>query len=52
MEWVVKATPRPLYLREQEVVTVVQETGWAPGPLWTGAEYLAPTGIRPSAVQA
>jgi len=20
--------------------------GWAPGPVWTGAENLAPTGIR------
>jgi hypothetical protein len=19
---------------------------WAPGPVWTGAEYIAPTGIR------
>ena len=25
---------------------IVYETGWAPGPLWTGAENLAPTGIR------
>ena len=24
----------------------VQETGWAPGPVWTGAENLTPTGIR------
>jgi len=22
------------------------EVGWAPGPVWTGAENLAPTGIR------
>ena len=27
-------------------VPVVQEAGWAPGPIWTGAENLAPTGIR------
>ena len=27
-------------------VTIVQEAGWAPGPVWTGAENLAPTGIR------
>ena len=26
--------------------TIVQETGWAPAPFWTGAENLAPTGIR------
>jgi hypothetical protein len=25
---------------------IVQEAGWAPGPVWTGAENLAPTGIR------
>ena len=24
----------------------VQEVGWAPRPVWTGAENLAPTGIR------
>jgi len=27
---------------------MVQEAGWAPGPVWTGAENLAPTGIRSS----
>jgi hypothetical protein len=25
---------------------IVQEAGWAPGPVWTGVENLAPTGIR------
>jgi hypothetical protein len=25
---------------------IVQEAGWAPGPVWTMAENLAPTGIR------
>jgi hypothetical protein len=25
---------------------IVQEAGWAPGPVWTGAENLTPTGIR------
>jgi len=25
---------------------IVQEAGWAPGPVWTGAENLASTGIR------
>jgi hypothetical protein len=24
----------------------IQEAGWAPGPVWTGAENLANTGIR------
>ena len=27
-------------------VPIVQEAGWAPGPVWTGAENLYPTGIR------
>ena len=44
MGWVVKATPRPLYLRERDPVPTVQEDGWAPGPVWTGAENVACTG--------
>ena len=40
------ATPRPLYFRERDPVPIVQEAGWAPGPVWTGAENLAPIGIR------
>ena len=27
-------------------VPIVQEAGWAPWPVWTGAENLTPTGIR------
>ena len=27
-------------------VPIVQEAGWAPGPVWTGAENLSSTGIR------
>jgi len=30
----------------KDPVPIVQETGWAPGPFWIGAENLAPTGIR------
>jgi hypothetical protein len=30
----------------KEPVPIIQEYGWAPGPVWTGAENLAPTGIR------
>jgi hypothetical protein len=29
-----------------DAVPIVQEAGWAPGPVWMGAENLAPTGIR------
>ena len=30
----------------KDPVPVVQEAGLAPGPVWTGAKTLAPTGIR------
>ena len=30
----------------KDPVPIVQEAGWAPGPVWTGAENLAYTGIR------
>jgi len=30
----------------KDSIPLVQEAGWAPGPVWTGAENLAPTGIR------
>jgi len=45
-EWGVSVTPRPLFTPEKDPVPIVQEAGWAPGPVWTGAEDLTPTGIR------
>ena len=30
----------------KDQVPTVQEAGWTPGPVWTGAENLASTGIR------
>jgi hypothetical protein len=42
----VSVTPRPLSTPGKDPVPIVQEAGWAPGPIWTGAENLAPTGIR------
>jgi hypothetical protein len=36
---------------EKDPVTVVQEAGWAPGPVWTGAEDLAPPGFDLRTVQ-
>jgi len=45
-EWGVSVTPRPLFTLGKDRVPIVQEAGWAPGPVWTGAENLAPTGIR------
>jgi hypothetical protein len=32
--------------REKYKVPIAQEAGWAPGPVSTGAENIAPTGIR------
>ena len=44
--WGVSVTARPLFTPGEDPVPIVQEAGWAPGPVWTGAENLAPTGIR------
>jgi hypothetical protein len=30
----------------KDPVPIVQEAGWAPGPVWTGAKNLDPIGIR------
>ena len=38
--------PGRCLLPGKDPIPIVQEAGWAPGPLWTGAENLAPTGIR------
>jgi hypothetical protein len=43
---VVNATFHPLYSREINPLLSVREAGSAPGPVWTGAENLASTGIR------
>jgi hypothetical protein len=43
---VVSSTPRPQFTPVKVPVPILQEAGWAPGPFWTGAENLAPTGIR------
>jgi len=37
---------RPLFTPRKDPVPIVQEAGWAPGPVWTGAENLDSTGIR------
>jgi hypothetical protein len=41
----VNATPWPLYARERELIHILLEAGWAPGPIWTVAENLVPSGI-------
>jgi len=45
-DWGVSVTPRPHLTHGKDPVPIVQEAGWASGPVWTGAENLAPTGIR------
>jgi hypothetical protein len=45
----VSVTPRPLSTPGKDPV---QETGWAAGSTWMGAENLAPTGIRSPQCQA
>jgi hypothetical protein len=32
--WVVSSTPRPHFTHEKDPVPIVQEAGWAPGPVW------------------
>jgi len=34
--WVVSSTPRPRFTSGKDPVPVLQEAGWAPGPIWTG----------------
>ena len=46
--WGVSVTPRPLFTPGKTPYPLysLKEAGWAPGPVWTGAENLVPTGIR------
>ena len=41
----VSVMTRQLFTPGKHLVPHVQEAGWAPGPVWTGVESLAPTGI-------
>ena len=36
--WVVNSTPRPHFTPGKDPVPIVQEAGWAPGPVWTGGK--------------
>ena len=42
----VNAMPRPLYPRKRDSAPLVEDAGWAPGPVSTGGENLAATGTR------
>jgi hypothetical protein len=45
-EWGVSVSSRPLFNPGKDPVPIVQDSGWVSGPVWTGAENLASTGIR------
>ena len=49
--WVVSSTLRQHFTPGKDPVPIVQGAGWAPGPVWTVAENLVPTGIRSRTVQ-
>jgi hypothetical protein len=38
--------------QEGEPVPILQEAGWAAGPVWTGAENFSPTEIRTTDIPA
>jgi len=43
---------RPLFTPVKDPIPIVQEAGWAPGLVWTGAENLTPPpGFDPQTVQ-
>jgi len=48
--WVVSSTPRPHFTPGKDPVPIVQEAGWAAGPVWTGGNLVS-TGIRSRTVQ-
>lgn len=45
MGWVVNVTPQSLYLQEEDLISILQEAGWAPEMVWMCAENFAPTRI-------
>ena len=48
----VSVTPRPIFTPGKDPVPIVEDAGWVPGPVWTGAENIAPTpGFDPRTVQ-
>ena len=42
MVLVINTTTWPLFTPGKDPVIIVQEAGWVAGPVWTGAENLAP----------
>ena len=50
-EWGASVTLRLLFTPGKDPIPIVQEAEWVPGPVWTGAENLAPPGFDPLIVQ-
>jgi len=51
--WVVSSTPRPHFTPGKDLVPILHEARWAPGPVWTGGKsrphrYLIPDCPAPS----
>jgi hypothetical protein len=44
--------PPATFTPGKDPVPIVQEAGWAPGPVWVGAENLSPTGVRSADLSA
>ena len=36
--WVISSKPRPHFTPMKDPVPILQEAGWAPGPVWTGGK--------------
>jgi len=51
MVWVINVSTQPLYPRERDLVPILQEAGWAPRPVWTGAENIVSPEFNPRTVQ-
>ena len=47
---VVSSTPRLQFTPGKDPVPILQEAGWALGPVWKGGKFV-PTGIRSRTVQ-
>jgi len=45
--WVVSSTPRPHFTPGEDPVPIVQETGWAPGSVWTCGKSRPHRGMIP-----
>jgi hypothetical protein len=50
--WGVSVTPRALFTPGKDPVPIVQEAGWDPGPVWTGAPNKTRPPNRPARCQS